>query len=150
MTIKTHVGCLLVAFGLLTRALGMAGELAEPSLAFPEGFPESARTNLMAALRRPEGKFLGGHFINWITTLNYGGDTAALNRFLESLAKCPGIHLSVRFSSESTMAGCDWMIASHTANDPYQFVVRVNLKSARIRLEELLIPDSVGPPPSGK
>ena len=146
---KTYLLFWILALGLTTRAFGLAGELAEPGLAFPEGFPESARTNIMAALRRSDCKFLSGGFINWITTLNYGGDTAALNRFLEGLAACPGIQLSVRFSSESTMAGCDWMIASHSANAPYQLVVRVNLKSARIRLEELIIPESVGPRISG-
>lgn len=145
--------CLLgwfLALGLATRALGMAGELAEPGLAFPEGFPGRTRTNLMAALRCPDCKFLGGGFINWITTLHYGGDTAALNRFLAGLAKCPGVRLSVRFGAESTLAGCDWMIASHSATDPFQFVVRVNLKSARLRLEDLIIPESVGPPPVGQ
>ena len=146
---KTYLLFWILAVGLCAQAFGMAGELTQPGLAFPEGFPESARTNIMAALRRPDCKYLSGGFINWITTLNYGGDTAALNRFLEGLAACPGIHLSVRFSSESTMAGCDWMIASHSANVPYQFVVRVNLKSARIRLEELIIPESVGTKTSG-
>jgi hypothetical protein len=145
MKANTYVACVLLVFGLATRAFALAGDLTEPSLAFPSDFPESARTNIMAALRQPDCRFLGGHFVNWITSLNYGGDTKALNLFLEGLAKCPGIRLSVRFSSESSMMGCDWMIASHSSHEPYKIVVRVNLKSGQIKLEDLMIPDSGGP-----
>ena len=145
MKTNTYIACLLLVFGLTTRAFARAGDLTEPGLAFPADFPESARTNIIAALRQPGCKFLGGHFINWITSLNYGGDTKALNLFLEGLAKCPGINLSVRFSSESTLMGCDWMIASHSASEPDKIVVRVNLKSGQIKLEDLMLPDSRGP-----
>ena len=91
MNTTSYIVCLFLLFGAATRVFGLAGELKEPGLAFPEGFSESARTNIMASLRRPDCTFLGGHFINSFTSLKYGGETLALNLFLEGLAKCPGV-----------------------------------------------------------
>lgn len=114
-------------------------------MAFPETFSESARTNIMAALRRPGGTFLGGHFIHWFTTLRYGGETHALNLFLEGLAKCPGVTLSVRFQNDRIPEDSDWWV-SHDAGEPGKVTVRVNLHSSRISLEDLVIPETKGPP----
>ena len=141
----SYIACLLLLFGAATRAFGLAGELKEPGLAFPEGFSEFARTNIMASLRRPDCTFLGGSFINSFTTLKYGGETLALNLFLEGLAKCPGVALSVLFQKDRIPDDCDWMV-SHMAGEPGKLTVRVNLKSSRISLENLVIPESKGPP----
>lgn len=138
----SYIACLLLVFGLASGAFALLGELKEPGVAFPEGFSEPARTHIMAALRQPDSKFLGGHFINSFTSLKYGGDTLALNLFLEGLAKCPGVSLSVRFQPDMD---CDWLV-SHLADEPGRFTVHVNLKSSRIDLEKLVIPESKGPP----
>src|SRR5687767_10140719 len=115
MKINTSISYLLGAVVLTTRAFGLASfDLKEPTLAFPQGFAESARTNIMAALQRSDCKFVGGSFINSFTSLKYGGDTLALNLFLEGLVKCPGVVLSVRFHSDRAPADCDWLV-SHRA-----------------------------------
>ena len=145
MKTNISVACLFLVFGLAVRAFALAGELKEPGLAFPEGFSESARTNIMASLRRPDCKFLGGQFINLFTSLRYAGDTLALNLFLDGLVKCPGVALSVRFQKDPMPDDCDWLV-SHVASKPGRIAVDVNLKSSRIKLDKLVIPESKGPP----
>jgi hypothetical protein len=135
----------LFLLGLTTRAFAFAGDLEKPSLAFPEGFPESARTNIMAVLQRTDCKFIRGHFVNWFTSLGYGGDTVALNLFLAGLARCPGVVLSVRFQSDRASDDCAWLV-SHSADKPREFTVHVNVKSTRIKVDELVIPQSKRPP----
>ena len=120
-------------------------KLNEPSLAIPEGFSESARTRIMASLRRADCKFIGGYALNMFTSLQYQGDTLALNHFLEGLAKCPGVALSVRFQRRGVPADCDWLV-SHLAGKPGNFTVHVNLESSQIDLQDLVIPQSKGPP----
>jgi hypothetical protein len=139
-----HLASLLLTLALATNAFALAGELREPGLAFPQTFPESARTNLTAALTRPDCTFLGGFFLNSFTNLRYQGETTALNLFLEGLVKCPGVTLSIRFQTDSTPADCDWMLA-HTADQPHKLTVHINLKSSRINLEKLVLPESKGP-----
>lgn len=51
----------------------------------------------------------------------------------------------MRFQTDRLSADCDWIV-SHMANKPREFVVYVNLKSSQIKLDELVIPDSKGPP----
>ena len=141
---KNRIVCLLVLFGLTTIAFAEYHTLTEPSLAFPTNFPDAARTNILATLRRPDWKFISGAELNSFASLKYGGDTLALNLFLGGLAKCPGVTLFVRFTSESSMEDCDWHV-SHMAGKPGEFAVRVNLKSSRIKIEELVIPEARGP-----
>ena len=87
----------------------LAGQLNEPGVALPEHHPEAARKRIMAALNRADCKFLGGNFLNAFTTLRYAGDTKALNRFLDDLANCPGVTLSVSFVKSLPEAG-DWQV----------------------------------------
>ena len=146
MKINAHTLFLLFVFALTTHALAAARfDLKEPELAFPKGFPESARTNILAALRRSDCKFIGGSFINSFTSLKYGGNTLALNLFLKGLVKCRGVVLSVRFHTDRAPEDCDWTVA-HMASNPAEITVHVNLKSSRINVDELVIPESKGPP----
>ncbi|PAW73943.1 MAG: hypothetical protein B9S33_22295 [Pedosphaera sp. Tous-C6FEB] len=128
-----------------TDALGLAGEVKEPGVAFSQDYPEVARQQVMAALNRSDSKFLKGRFINSFTSLFYAGETKALNLFLADLAKCAGVTLSVSFASDP-VAGepCDWVV-SHDAHANH-FQVRVNLKSERIKLSDLTLPEVKGPP----
>ena len=145
MKTNISVACLFLVFGLAVRAFALAGELKEPGLAFPEGFSESARTNIMASLRRPDCKFLGGQFINSFTSLKYAGDTLALNLFLDGLAKCPGVTLSIRLDADRPdHEEGDWMVG-HNAHQPSNLTMYVNLKSSKIKLGQLVIPDIKGP-----
>jgi hypothetical protein len=144
---KTHIyiTCLFLVSGLTTRAFARAGDLREPRVAFPVGFSESARTNILASLRRPGCKFLGGHYVNSSTTLRYAGDTQALNLFLEGLSECPGVTLGVRFAPDGAPGDCDWLV-SHLAAMPGEFTVDVNTRSPRITVQSVTIPKSKGPP----
>lgn len=123
-------------------------DLEEPQLAFPKGFPESARVSILAALRRPDCRFVGGSFINSFTNLKYEGETRALNFFLDGLVQRPGVVLSLRFHTQRETDDCDWFV-THLAGKPREFAVHVNLKSPRIKMDELVIPESKGPPLPG-
>ena len=142
---KATIISLCVLFALTCRSFGLAGDLTKPALAFPKGFPESAQTNILSAIQRTDSKFIGGNFLNSSTTLKYGGDTRALNLFLEGLVKCPGVILSMRFDTESDSDDCHWLL-THSALQPGRFTVHVNLKSSHIKLDDLTIPESKGPP----
>jgi hypothetical protein len=143
-TLSRLAGLLLLG-GVTLPAFGLAGDLREPGLAFPGDFPDSARAAITAALRQPGAGFAGGRFINWTTTLRYGGDTQALNRFLDGLVKCPGVAVSVRFQARHLEADSEWTV-SHSAEAPGDLTVHVNLQSGRVRLEDLAIPAAKGPP----
>lgn len=140
-----HVFCLSLVFGLTVQAFALMAKLTQPDLAFPVGFSETVRTNIMAALRRDDCKFVGGHFINSFTSLRYDGETKALNLFLDGLAKCPGVALAVRFHSEAAPESGDWVVA-HNASQPLELTVHLYLKSSRIKLDDLVIPEVKGPP----
>ncbi len=134
-----------VLFATATNAFALAGELKKPNVAFSQDYPEAARKQVMAALNRSDSKFLTGNFVNWHTSLLYAGDTKALNQFLDALAKCPGVTLHVSFVATDPIPGepCDW----HVGHDAHrnQFHVRVNLKSGRIKLPDLYLPEVKGP-----
>jgi hypothetical protein len=143
---KTWLASLVVAALVATspNAFALAGELKEPGVAFSQGYPEAARKQVMAALNRPDSKYLKGNFINWHTSLLYAGETKALNQFLDALAKCPGVTLHVSFVADPVPGEpCDW----HVGHDAHrnQFHVRVNLKSERIKLPDLYLPEVKGP-----
>ncbi len=138
------IAFLALIMGMVARVFGLAGTLDQPGVAFPTNIPEADRKEMMDSLKHPDCKYIGGNFINSFTSLRYGGDTKALNLFLSGLLKTPGTSVSVLFSKEVAVEGCDWML-SHSANQPRHFAVRVNLKSSHINLEELVIPEAKGP-----
>jgi hypothetical protein len=131
-------------FATVTNALGLAGDLKEPGVAFSQSYPDGARQQVMAALNRPDSKFLKGRFINWHTSLFYAGETKALNLLLADLAKCAGVTLTVLFTSDPVGAEpCDWVVSHDSMRN--HFAVRVNLKSDRIKLADLALPEVKGP-----
>src|SRR5687768_10201828 len=81
--------------GAILPAFGAAGEVDIPAVAHSASFPEKARLQIAAALKRDDCKFLGGSWLNSWTTLRYAGDTRALNLFIGGLAECPGVTVSV-------------------------------------------------------
>ncbi|MCD6050656.1 MAG: hypothetical protein K0Q55_2059 [Verrucomicrobia bacterium] len=135
---------LLLTLALATNAFALAGNLDTPGLAFPKDFPETVRTSMTDALTHTNCTFLGGRFVNSYTSLNYRGETVALNLFMEGLVKSPGTILSVRFQTASVPSDRDWMV-THDADAPHKLTVHINLKSFRINLEKLVIPESKGP-----
>jgi hypothetical protein len=138
---RSIASALLFGFALIARAMYL--ELTQPSLAFPPDFPESTKTNILARLRPTDCKFVSGSALNASTTLKYAGDTPTLNRFLQALATCPGVTLSVSFSDGPDEVS-DWTV-THNAHQPGYLVARVNLKSKQIKLDALAIPEINGP-----
>lgn len=147
---KTRLAPVAVVILLASVATTFAlmGELKEPGVAHAQGYPQVAQEQVRAALTRPDCKFLGGRFLNSHTSLLYAGDTKALNQFLDALAKCPGVTLHVSFVADPIPGEpCDWHV-SHMAHEN-RFHVRVNLKSARVKLADLHLPEVKGPPLPG-
>ena len=135
------VATVAVLLACAAPAFAEAGSLDSPGVAFPGDYPKDAQDKVMAALARKDCKFFGGMFVNWFTTLRYGGDTKALNLFLGDLAKCPGVTVHVGFKKLDD--DCDWRV-SHDATDN-RFKVEVNLNSKQVKLEDLYIPEAKGP-----
>jgi hypothetical protein len=138
------VSCVAILAVFLCPAspvFALAGTLDSPGVAFSGDYPKDAQGRVMAALARKDCKFLGGHFVNWFTTLRYGGDTQALNLFLGDLVKCPGATVHVGFKKLDD--DCAWRV-SHDAHGN-RFQVEVNLNSKQIKIEDLYIPEAKGP-----
>ena len=140
--IQILVAALLL--GGVGNVFALMAELKEPGVAHTTDYPKAAQEQVAAALKRPDYKFLKGHFINWHTSLLYAGDTKALNLFLDALAKCPGVTLHVSFVSDPIPGEpCDWNVAHDALAN--SFNVRVNLSSGRIQLPDLYLPEVKGP-----
>jgi hypothetical protein len=116
-------------------------ELKTPGVAFLQEYPADARAKVMSALTRPELKFLGGFGLNSHTTLRYRADTPVVNRLLADLANCPGVSLQVRFAKLDEE--CDVRLSHQAQNN--NFLVEVNLKPGRIRVEDVELPSIKGP-----
>lgn len=149
---KQLLAPLLCALLLATTAESFAlkGKLDRPGLALPKDFPVATSTNLMAVLQRPDCKFLGGTFFNSDTHLKYGGDTLALNLFLDALTKCPGLTLSIRFYRYDGDGELSWAVDHSAWREPNNLCVRVNLNAKHIKLDDLAVPDTKGPSLPGK
>lgn len=134
-----------ILLGGAPQVFARAGELTTPGFPIPSTCSEAARERIAAILRRPDFKFLGGNFVNRFTTHCYARDTTALNLYLDELAHCPGVALSVSFVKSLTQAG-DWLVH----HDPHRnrFDIRVSLASAHIELEKLVVPEVVGRDPA--
>src|SRR5688572_26534541 len=117
MKTKPILWALLLMLGVAGRAFGEMGEVKEPGFALPETFPAAARNGIMAALRRPDCRFVDGTFFNQNTYLRYAGETRALNLMLEDLARTPGCTLSIRFQDNATRSDYDWLV-EHDGWDP--------------------------------
>ncbi len=76
-----------------------------------------------------------------VSTLRFRGDTTAINDMVTRLADCPAATVAVTFREMDHT--CDWQIDHSVSSNT--FGVIVNLVSARIRLEELIIPPAKGP-----
>jgi hypothetical protein len=127
---------------LITASIGNAAyqELKTPSVARAKGFADSDYKKIAAVLERKDCKFLGGSALNAMTSLRYGGDSIALNKFVEALSQCPNVIVSVNFFRPGPGASeCDWMV-THEPLPRMKFVVRINLESKNIKLESLCLP----------
>ena len=133
-SIKSALLLILVSGLLIPMACGLALYLDKPSLAFSPDSP--LREKVMRVVTSKQFKFLGGHLINASTTLDYAGDSAALNAFLDQLAKCEGAKVGVSFSAEKSAA--DWTLDHNAWSDESVFNILVH--TARIPEAAITIP----------
>ncbi len=141
-----------VLLGLLMGVLGTAsaaalsGPLSTPAFSAPKDCPKAVMDRVSAALNRRDALFLGGRFFGEFNhSMRYGGDTKALNAMLADLAACPGMILSVGFSTKFNEPA-EWNVSNTHGGTNFVFRVQVNLKSERLKLDELVIPAMTGPP----
>ena len=106
----------------LQTCFGLAGELTSPSLAFPADSPLAKP--VYAIISDKEFHFLHGMFINAHTTLEYTGDAASLNKFLDRLSQCHGVTLHVTFASSDSEAA--WVLSHSAWGAPDSFSIAVN------------------------
>ena len=132
------VSALLVLTAISTLALARYQELDAPSLGTSKNFPDATYQKVKAVLERKDCKFLGGAALNAFTSLRYGGDTIALNKFVEALSLCPDVKVHVNFFRPQPGVECDWMV-THDAHTN-ELVVRINLASEAVKMEDLYLP----------
>lgn len=135
-----------LVLALAAPAWALSGTLDKPGVALPVGYP--ATQQVMAALNRKDATFVDGHFVNSFTSLRYRGNWLAFNLFLEDLAACPGVSVSVRF--KQLPDDVDWRVGHDGLSNG--FLVEINPASKRLDLERLYIPVAKGSTlePTGK
>ena len=135
------LGATALVMGAALPASALLIKLDRPSVAFAQGYPKESVEKVLAVLNRKDCTFVDGMGINSFTTIHYRSSTVALNQFLEELAACPGVTLSV--SLKKLPQEYDWRL-SHEAHGN-RFHAQVNLNSKRLDLESLVIPELKGP-----
>jgi hypothetical protein len=142
---KTILLTLVAVFSGTMPLLARGMTLSKPSFTAPHGCPRQVVNQVRAALDRPDCKFVGGQLASRSTHLRYSGDIKALNGMLADLAKCPGVVLTIHFTSKFSEPG-DWSVRSQKGYNQFIFQVLVNLQAERIKVEELRLPEVKGPP----
>ncbi|MCM2374488.1 hypothetical protein [Aporhodopirellula aestuarii] len=126
----------------MTPAFAIVVQLSSPSqVVFSSEYPEHARKKVRDALDVKNSRFIDGVTNMRKTTLNFTGDTTAINEMLLKLTECPAAIVSVSFRNIDHE--CDWRLVYTT--DDTKFHAIVNLHSDQIDLEDLEIPPSKGP-----
>ena len=116
-------------------------QLQSAAVPFSNDYPRYARTHVLAALKTENCDFIDGHSTMRVSTLNFAGNTTAINELLQKLADCPAAGVTVSFAEMEHK--CDWRVV-HTVTGN-EFRVIVNLQSNQIVLDELKIPPAKGP-----
>ena len=128
----------LCALSISTSLRGAMGELEKPHISLSIDYPKADQEKLQAVLNRTDCKYLGGAWLNRSTALRYGGDTIALNKFIEALSLCPNLKVHVNFFHGKNSAQSDWMVTHMAPSN--ELVVRINLDSTNIDMEKLYLP----------
>jgi hypothetical protein len=81
-----------------------AGNLDKPGISIPstaEGTLDATAAAMNAVLKEHREQFVGGHYINTHSILQFEGGTKTINSLLAELSKIEGSILRVKFSSGS-------------------------------------------------
>lgn len=135
------IGAAALVIGVGLPAAALRVKLDRPDVAFRKDYPAAARQKVQSVLQRKDCTFVRGEGINSFTTLEYRGATQALNHFVEELAACPSVTVSV--SLKKLPEDIDWRV-SHDGHTN-RFHTQVNLRSPRLDLETLVLPELKGP-----
>lgn len=141
---------LVIGAGLGTipeRAFAARGELKAPSVATSATYPAAHREQLLNVLKPKDCKFIKGSWLNSFTNLHYHSDTKALGQFLNELAKCPGVTVSISFYRPGKDArwapeGSNWSVFHDAHSNRFQ--VKIRLDSDEIDITSLYIPPLKG------
>ncbi len=106
MTRKLSMAAFVLAVGCLVRAdaaHARAGDLTRPSISIPVdgGKPDPVVERIYRVLAAHEKEFTGGHYLNALSVLHYGGGTKTINALLDELSKVEGATLHVRLAKEA-------------------------------------------------
>lgn len=134
-------------------ALALSEQLHEVAIRFPKGYNANRAQQIIAALKKPEAKFVDGMISywepDWSTTLVFAGDNQALEQQLTELARVAGLRVKVTLSRDlsketgTALQSGSWFVKyRHTAPDVLE--VRVNLGSEQIDLKKLELWHSAG------
>jgi hypothetical protein len=124
---------------LLPGARAALGEIETPKLLVSDH--PATQAALDKVLQRPDGKYLKGHWLNSWSSLQYGGDTTALNMMVADLAQCPGLSVSLTFQKLNNEAS--WIVGQNRNEAKIQVIV--NLTSPQIEVERISLPAWTGP-----
>lgn len=166
---KTFATVLLVALILNlcgSRVYALAGPLDRPGISIPDG--DAVVMKLHEVLSDDSREFVGGHFVNWFSTLTFAGNTEDINKLLDELSKIEGLTMSIRFQSDRGLY--EQAFPSNEPHDPHPFdyqikheggrsiEITIHVSKAGVDLENLRLPDMTGvsgtnadrgsPPPS--
>jgi len=145
----------LVCLALLVAApaaFALSRSLPTPDINFPKDYDKARAAQILGILRSPKLKYADGIISywppKWETTLVYNGDTAALNGLLADLQGVKGLNVAVTFSRGNLAttrdgASGNWEV-NYVQNAPDTLSVVVSLKSDKIDLEKLRLPEWKG------
>jgi hypothetical protein len=136
--VSVGICCILATHTAFAIYVPLAGVKNVP---FEITYPKSARQQVRDALAADNCKFITGHSQNWLSQLQFQGDTDALNEMLKRLAKCPRASLAVSFRDLNQPG--DWRVDYDCRSMHFQAIV--NLRSKNIALDRLAIPAAKGP-----
>lgn len=136
LAIGAFIAIAVTQMGL--HAYALRGEITEPSgIAFSSDYPENARLEVERALADSGAEFVRGHFINWISTLHFRGDVSHLNTMVGRLCRCHETVVAIKL--DEWEEDCEWSIVHDATSNRFQ--ITINLRSSKIRLKELEIPE---------
>jgi hypothetical protein len=105
MSGKLLIGIAVLAGGCVLGAklvFARAGDLDRPSISIPvfEGKSDPVAKRMSEVLATHRKEFIGGHYINAHSTLDFAGGTKTINALLAGLSKVEGATIYVHFSKD--------------------------------------------------
>lgn len=120
-----------------------SGPITRPEFYAPKGCPSEVMKQIDAALNRQNCRFIEGIFFNFGASWRVGGNTFALNGFLQALSECPGVRMTITTNNQFRTKG-DWSVYTHGVTEHFYFRIDINGKSERILQKALKIPSLHG------